>query len=292
MKILVIGAGGMIGHKMFQVLKEHGHQTYGTIRQAITQYEKFNLFKKDELFDGVDVLDHPKIVQILDDVKPDVILNCVGITLRKPEIKDFEYCKKINTEFPRFLESWAETNKSYLIHFSTDCVFSGKDGPYTEESPTSAEDVYGRTKAEGEVTGPNSLTLRGSMIGRELYGKTELLEWAISQKTKQVKGFSKAIYSGVTTNVMAELVVKLIAMPKKITGLYQVSSEPISKLDLLKLIDKYFELNMAISEDSSYATSKVLISDKLKKTTGFNCPSWPEMVDGLTKDLFKYNNSV
>ena len=284
MKILVIGVGGMIGHKMFQILKSKGHEVLGTIKKDKFKYEHFNLFLKDELIEHVDVLDHNKILQILNETKPEVILNCVGITLRKTEINDFEYCKKVNSDFPHFLKKWVEENKSYLIHFSTDCIFSGKDGPYTEESRTSAEDIYGRTKAAGEVTGNHTLTLRGSMIGRELYGKTELLEWAISQKNKTIKGFSKAIYSGVTTNFMAELVSELISMPKKLTGLYQVSSEPITKLDLLRLINKYFDLKMTINEDSGFSTSKILINEKLKKSIGFNCPTWPEMVEILAKE--------
>jgi len=290
LKILVIGAGGMIGHKMFQILKSKGHQVFGAVKQNNSQYAKFNLFADSELFDHVDVLDSNKIIQILNDLKPDVILNCVGITLRKPEIKDFEYSHKINTEFPHFLRTWAQDHKSYLIHFSTDCVFSGKDGPYTEESRTSAEDIYGRTKAAGEVVGPCTLTLRGSMIGRELFGKTELLEWALSQKNKQVKAFSKVIYSGVTTNLMAELVAKLVLMPKKLTGIYQVSSEPISKLELLQLIDKYFHLNLAIIEESTPVSSKILISEKLKKTIGFNCPSWVQMLEEISKDVLNYNS--
>lgn len=290
MKVLVFGAGGMIGHKMFLFLKQQGHQVFGAIRQTRKVYEKFNLFEDQEVLDQVDVVQNEKVEQILNEIKPDVILNCVGITLRKPEIKDFEYSKKINSEFPHFLNSWVEQNESYLIHFSTDCVFSGKDGPYTEESLTSAEDIYGKTKSAGEVKGTHALTLRGSMIGRELYGKTELLEWTIMQKNKQIRGFKNAVYSGVTTQVMAELVAKLILLPQKLTNIYQVSSDPISKFELLHLINNYFHLNLSITADDTYATSKILICDKLKKSIGFNCPSWDEMVNDLSKDLFNYNS--
>lgn len=289
MNILIIGAGGMIGHKMFQILKAQGHRVTGTIRQAKDHYDKFKIFTEDEIIDLVDVSEFEKTENILNSVKPEIILNCVGITLRKPEVKNLEYCKKINSEFPHFLKKWTEVNNSYLIHFSTDCVFSGKDGPYTEESLFSAEDIYGKTKAAGEVTGSQALTLRGSMIGRELYGKTELLEWVIAQRGKQIKGFSNAIYTGVTTNLMAKLVAGLILLPNKLTGVYQVSSEPISKLELLKLINDCYKLNLTIIEDSGYSTSKILMSEKLKRNMGFNCPKWPEMVDDLTKDLFNYD---
>ena len=289
MKILIFGAGGMIGHKMFQLLKGRGHEVYGTLFRKPSDYEKFKLFAVNEIIDRIDVAETEKVLALLDEVKPDVVLNCVGITLRKPEIKNFDYAWKINSDFPQKLNAWVTKNKAYLVHFSTDCVFSGKDGPYTEDSPKSATDTYGKTKAAGEVTGPNALTLRGSMIGRELFGKTELLEWALSQKNGQVKGFSKAIYSGVTTNAMAELVHKLLMLPIKLTGIYQVSSKPISKLDLLKLINQAYHLNLEIVEDETFATSKILSSEKLHKAIGFNCPEWPKMVDELVKDFFKNN---
>lgn len=284
MKILILGAGGMIGHKMFERLGEKGFEVYGTLKQAKENYAQFNLFNDQNIFDHVDVLETSKITNLLNSLKPDAILNCVGITLRKPEIKDLEYCTKVNGQFPHFLSSWCEKNNSYLIHFSTDCVFSGKESPYTEDSAKTATDIYGTTKSQGEVTGPSALTLRGSMIGRELYGKTELLEWAFSQKNKKIKGFSKAIYTGVTTDVMADLVAKLLKSPQKLVGLYQVSSEPISKFDLLQLINQSFALNMMISEDSSYATSKILLSEMLSQKQGFHCPSWPDMINELTKD--------
>ena len=290
MKILIIGAGGMIGHKMFQVLKSEGHFVAGTLLQPKEVYTKFKLFEDHEVFDRVDVLEEVKVLKVLSTIKPDVVLNCVGVTLRKPEIGDFEYSKKINSAFPKILQAWVDVNNSYLIHFSTDCVFSGKDGPYSEDSEKSATDTYGSTKATGEVSGPHTLTLRGSMIGRELFAKSEFLEWAISQKNGQVKGFSKAIYSGVTTNEMAKLVSKLISMPNKLTGIYQVSSAPITKLELLGLINNAYGLNLNILEDSTYASSKVLIGEKLKKAVGFNCPSWPEMVKELRLDLFNYDS--
>ncbi len=288
MKVLVFGAGGMIGHKMFQAFSAQKLETYAVIRQKISNYAAFNLFNSKNTFDQIDILEAEKLEKVLTQVKPDVILNCIGVTLRKPEITNLEYCRKVNTDFPWLLNNWVSANNSYLIHFSTDCVFSGKESPYSEASPKTATDNYGITKAAGEVTGNHSLTLRGSMIGRELFGKTELLEWAISKKNQQIKGFSKAIYSGVTTNVMAELVHQLLHRTDRLTGLYQVSSAPISKFDLLKMINSQLQLNMTIVEDSSYATSKVLISDKLAERIGFYCPSWPVMIENLSKDSFQY----
>lgn len=287
-KILIFGAGGMIGHKMFRVLTaQKKYQVIGTLRRHRNEFQTFNLFNAENSIECLDVANFADVEKILNQVKPDVILNCIGITLRKPEIKNEELCKKINSDFPHFLKKWIQENNKYLIHFSTDCVFSGKDGPYTEASIPSATDTYGQTKAKGEVVDQGCLTLRGSMIGRELTGKTELLEWALSQKNKQIKGFRKAMYAGVTTDTMAELVVQLLQKP--LSGLYQVSGTPISKFDLLMLINKHFNLNQVIEADDSYATEKILISDKLSQTMGFYCSDWDQMVKKITLDSFKYD---
>jgi dTDP-4-dehydrorhamnose reductase len=285
MKVLIFGAGGMIGHRMFIELSKK-HQVIATLKSDLERYEKFKLFDSSNTFERVDVADFVSVQRLLSEQKPDVILNCVGITLRKPEIKDEEYCKKINTDFPHLLKKWADEGSKYLIHFSTDCVFSGKEGPYDENSPKTAQDVYGRTKAAGEVSSSHCLTLRGSMIGRELFGKTELLEWALSSRNQKVKGYSRAIYSGVTTHVMAKLVEQLIGQENPLTGLYQVSGEPISKYALLQKIDRHFSLNMVIAEETGYATSKVLLSDKIKARAGFVCPNWDDMLDQVAKDDF------
>ncbi len=287
-KILILGCGGMIGHQMYRRLSKENYEILGTLKQPFKNYEKFNLFSLSQIKDHFDVSDFLQVQNLLNQFKPDVILNCIGITLRKPEIKDEQYCKKINSDFPKLLNLWCEKNNSYLIHFSTDCVFSGKSGPYTEQSVTDAIDIYGRTKAEGEVIGANSLTLRGSMIGRELFGKSELLEWAISQKNMKVSGFSKALYSGVTTNVMSNLVADLIAAEKKLTGLYQVSSSAISKYDLLHLINTNFALNMQIEKNENYATEKILLSEKIKSDFGFYCAPWPVMIQKIAEDHFQY----
>jgi dTDP-4-dehydrorhamnose reductase len=288
MKVLVLGAGGMIGHKMFHFLTQAGLETFATLHKSRDHYKKFSLFTNNNSTENLDILNSKQLFEVLEKLKPNVILNCIGITLRKPEIKDFSYSEKINSKFPHQLNEWCAKNSAYLIQFSTDCVFSGKEGPYSELSPKTATDTYGVTKAAGEVSGPNALTLRGSMIGRELEGKTELLEWALSQKNQSVRGFSKAIYSGVTTNVMAELVLQLLKQPERLTGLYQVSSKPISKLDLLRQLNDAYKLNMTITEDATFSTSKVLLSDKLSEKLGFYCPPWPDMIKNLTKDSFVY----
>lgn len=289
MKILVFGGSGMIGHQIFRHLQENHFSVFATLRHSFAKYEKYPLFNSKNSFEKIDIVDSEKVSQLLESLKPDCILNCVGITLRKLEIKDEAYCLKINAEFPHFLKKWCEKNNSYLIHFSTDCVFSGKSASYTEQSPCDATDIYGRTKSKGEVTeSPYALTLRSSMVGRELFDKTELLEWALSQKNQTIQGYERAIYSGVTTSVMAKLILSILKQPQKLIGLYQVSSNPISKFQLLQLINSAFKLNMQIVANHSYVSEKILLSEKLKQKMNFQPPEWTEMLDEVAKDLFKY----
>lgn len=278
MKILVFGAGGMIGHKMVEVLSQKYPDTYACTRSEFTRFSEFGLFSSDKFISGIDVSEWDHVENLLNKLKPDVILNCVGITLRKPEIKDFEYCVEVNSLFPQRLKSWAVQNSARMIHFSTDCVFDGKSENYFEYSQALAKDIYGKTKYLGEVLGPKCLTLRGSMIGFELFGKTELLEWAMAQQGKSVKGFTKAVYSGVTTSVMAELVLMLIGQESFLEGIYQVSSVPISKFDLLTKINAQFGLQMNIEPDDKYASSKVLNCQKIYDAVGFRAPSWDDML--------------
>jgi dTDP-4-dehydrorhamnose reductase len=284
MKILILGAGGMIGHKMYQVLSKHYPSTYACIKRSFAEYKEFELFDQSHVIEGVDVYDSTHLESVLNRLQPNVILNCVGITLRKKEIQNLEYCLEVNSLMPHRLKCWSAQNNAYFIHFSTDCVFDGAVGEYTENSPPSAKDTYGKTKYLGEVVGSQCLTLRGSMIGRELYGKTELLEWALAQKGKTIKGYANALYSGVTTSIMADLVLKILKQPSRLVGTYQVSSEPISKLDLLRKINNVFDLKMKVNEDCSYVSKKDLNSSKIRREIGFICPSWDEMINQLASE--------
>lgn len=293
-KIIVFGATGMIGHKMLLRLSQQKNvQLIAVLRgktSRLTNHKDQKItdfFSRISLVEEFDAQKNEDTVNLLNTHKPDVILNCIGITLRRNEIKDLEYAKKINSDFPHLLANWVQQNDSKLIHFSTDCVFSGQDPqPYTENSPKTAYDNYGKTKAIGEVIGKNCLTLRGSMIGPEIFHKSELLEWAWSQKGKSVCGFKNVLYSGVTTDVMANLLIKILAENINLQGLYQVSSNPISKYDLLCLINKTFQLELQIEPVEEPRSAKILSSKKISDEIGFKCPSWPEMLDDIANNLF------
>lgn len=287
MKILVFGASGMIGHKMVLRLIQAGHDVTGALKHPLDNYLSAKIFSEIKVIDKLDVSNFALVSGVLVKSNPDVIINCVGITLRKPEIKDLDYCTRINAEFPHFLKKYAEENNKYLIHFSTDCVFSGKSELYTEDSKPDAEDVYGKTKALGEVAGEHCLTLRGSQLGSEVFGKSELLEWAISQAGQSIKGYDQAIYSGVTTDAMTDLVAELLKRPQRLTGLYQVSSRPISKYELLQKINSIFKLNLIIKPESTYKNRKVLSAEKIAAEIGYHCASWDQMLEQTYQDRIK-----
>jgi len=280
MKVLVLGAGGLIGHKLFQILGE-ALDVYGVLHHS----SEHPLFNSSNVFNNVDVLDFDRLVQLIQDNHIDVVLNCVGITKRKPEIKNLELCIATNALFPHKLANWAALNSKRVIHFSSDCVFDGSLGNYTEHSDTSAVDTYGRTKALGEINYPHTLTIRSSFIGRELAAKTELLEWALSCRGQKINGFAKALYSGVSTLYMASVVKRIITDYKQLSGLYQLAIDrPISKYELLGLANQSFRLGMKIDSDSSFETRPTLNGARLKKAMNLTLPSWEAMMDELASE--------
>jgi dTDP-4-dehydrorhamnose reductase len=177
-----------------------------------------------------------------------------------------------------------------VIHFSTDCVFSGREGNYTEESPSDAEDLYGKSKYLGEVTAGNALTLRTSIIGRELANFRSLLEWLISQDGKTVRGFRRVVYSGVTTNYLAQLVGNLITDHPALSGLYQVTSPPVSKHDLLCMIRDAYGLTIDIVPDEREVSDRSMVGEKFRKATGYPPPEWPGLIKQLVSDPTPYRD--
>ncbi|MDI6688249.1 MAG: SDR family oxidoreductase [Desulfobacterales bacterium] len=284
MRILILGGTGMLGHTLWQHFSLRFPDTYTTIRQSRTAYEQYELFTGDKVIDSVDVIDFQTLTGIMKCIKPDFILNCIGITKRRKEADMPVYAIALNSLLPHKLAEWGRNNSAKIVNFSTDCVFDGKQGNYTEESPTNAVDLYGKTKALGEIQGENSLTLRSSFIGVELHAGTELLEWFLSQ-TGVVKGFKNVIYSGLTTFELSRIVEKILVEHPDAFGLYHVSSDPISKFDLLTLIKEKMHLNVEIIPDETVRCNRSLDSTKFRKEFNYTPPTWEVMVDELTKNI-------
>ena len=289
MRILILGTSGLIGHKLFQILGKRFGDIHGVLHHDGSVEKAASLFDNENCYFNVDVLDTHKIKKILNEIKPDVILNCAGITKRRPEINDPLLAIGLNALFPHKLAQWAKEHNCRVIHFSTDCVFDGKIGDYTEDSLTTGEDAYGRTKALGEIQYDHTLTIRSSFIGRELSVFSELLEWLIAQEGKTIKGFTNAYYSGISTLEMSRVVGDIIEFHQGVSGLRQLSCiEPISKFELLCLARDAFGVNVEIVPDGNFTIKPTLNSDKLKSEINLSIPSWPQMMADLAADNEMY----
>ncbi|TRX40139.1 dTDP-4-dehydrorhamnose reductase family protein [Flavobacterium restrictum] len=293
MRILILGVSGLIGHKLLQDLKKD-FEIYATLHRAKSDYGDLPLFSEKNIIENIDVLDYEVLKGVLFAVNPDVILNCVGITKRKINTDNFLDVLMVNSVFPHKLARWAKKNKKRVIHFSTDCVFDGKKGNYDETSLTNAEDLYGRTKALGEINYSHTLTIRSSFIGQELFDKTELLDWFLSQEGKTINGFKKVLYSGVSTQFMASVVKNILLNFPDLSGLYQLAPEnAIPKYELLSIAKEAFKVSVTINADEKYVHLPTLDGSKLKNAMDLKIPSWKEMmIDlALNKDFYSYKNN-
>lgn len=288
MKILVLGATGMLGHKVIQILSRE-HTVYGTVRKKLP-IKGHPVFGKMNLIENIDALHFNTLISEIHKIEPDVIVNSIGIVKQLPEAHDPIKSISINSLFPHQLASVCRNSGIRLIHYSTDCVFSGNKGNYSEEDFPDANDLYGRTKLLGELNEKNCLTIRTSIIGRELTSSHGLIEWFLSQNGKSVQGFRKVIFSGLTTNAHAEILEKIIVEYPHISGLYHVSSQSISKLDLLNLVRDIYDLKIEIFPNDYEISDRSLNSQKFKSKTKIFIPGWREMIEEMHRDSTPYSN--
>lgn len=291
MKILILGATGMLGHKLMQVLSKR-FDTIGTVRGDALRYKRHPILGDMPLLGDVQAENFDSVIKAVALARPDIIINCIGIIKQHPDAKDPPKSIAINALFPHRLSILCQASDARLIHISTDCVFSGKRGNYLEEDTPDPEDLYGLTKLLGEVTYPGCLTIRTSMIGRELKGRFGLIEWFLSQKNKSVNGFSHAIYSGFTTQVLADLIGNIIKEHPEFSGLWHISSDPISKYDLLNIVNRKLRLEISIRTDEDFRSDRSLNSAKFRDATGFRPPSWEEMVEQMANDPTPYDKLI
>jgi dTDP-4-dehydrorhamnose reductase len=236
----------------------------------------------------VDVADFPALEALLRNLAPQVVVNCVGVIKQRSAAKSPIPSIRINALFPHLLAECLARQGSRLIHFSTDCVFSGRKGNYAEDDPSDAEDLYGKTKFLGEVATPNALTLRTSIIGRELSQFASLLDWFLAQRGKTVRGFARVIYSGLTTNYLAKLVGDLIVDQPALHGLYQLASDPISKYDLLSMLRDAFGLDVELERETETVSDRSLDGTRFAAETGIRTPAWADLVEALAADPTPY----
>jgi dTDP-4-dehydrorhamnose reductase len=287
MVVLVLGAAGMLGHRVMLDLAPR-FDLVGTVRTPASDLAGHPVFGRMHLLGGVRTEDLDGIRRTLDHVRPAAVVNCVGIIKQLPEARSPLPAISVNALFPHQLAEICGTAGARLIHISTDCIFSGRKGGYTEDDASDAEDLYGRTKFLGEVSGPGCLTLRTSIIGRELKGHVGLVDWFLQQKGRTVRGFARAIYTGFTAHRLAVLIGDLLEHHSDLDGLWQVSSDPISKCELLGLLNGAFGLGATIERDETFICDRSLDSSRFRQMTGFRPHAWPAMVQELADDPTPY----
>lgn len=283
MKVLVLGATGMLGHKLVQVFAQH-FDTTATVRPQSTFPQAVQNGAVHIV--SLDVLDEASLFSILRQVQPDVVVNAVGVV--KQIANDPVQVVALNSLLPHRLVRGCKEIGARLIHISTDCVFSGRRGMYAESDTPDALDLYGRSKLLGEVVGPGSLTLRTSIIGREISSRNGLVEWFLSNSSGAVSGYKNVVFSGLPTIVLANLIAGIIAGGSEIEGMFHVSAEPIDKYHLLVLLRKAFGIEVDIEPVSEPMLDRSLDSTAFRAIARFAPPSWPELVNALTEDAANY----
>lgn len=278
----------MLGHKLVQVWK-HKFEVLTTLRNDLESYKKFDILDNDGIFENIEAENYDKIYEIIKNIEPDVIINAIGIIKQLPTSKNVIKTLTINSIFPHKLSEFAEEFNARLICISTDCVFSGEKGNYNEEDVPDAFDLYGKSKNLGEVIAENCLTIRTSIIGRELQTSHSLVEWFLSNAGKKVKGYKNAVFSGFPTIVLAEILADLIVNHKNLSGLYHISSDPINKFDLLELIKNAYQIQIEIEPSDEIKIDRSLDSARFRKATGFEPKSWEEMIKAMADDPTPYD---
>lgn len=279
MRILILGGDGMLGHRLLTHLRPR-HEVKVTLRQDLPAYDFTGLFTRENAYSGIDIRSLESLVEVLADFRPEVLINAVGIVKQRADAKESIPSLEINALLPHRLSLLCKGIGARLIHMSTDCVFSGKKGSYRETDPSDAEDLYGKTKYLGEVHDGNCLTLRTSIIGRELSRRKSLLEWFLAQHGP-VHGFTRAIFTGFTTLEMSRIIEKMIVDHPEAQGVYQVSSDPISKYELLLLFREKLGHDIEIIPDDSFACDRSLDSSRFRGEFSYVPPTWPEMIQEL-----------
>jgi dTDP-4-dehydrorhamnose reductase len=277
MKILVLGASGMLGNAMIAVLSQgEGLEVFGTLRSAGAK-RFFPEKTAQRMIAGVDVENHDSLVKVFGQVGPDLVVNCVGLVKQLPDHDDPLVALPINALLPHRLARLCEVSGARLVHVSTDCVFSGRKGGYLESDPSDAQDMYGKSKYLGEVDYPHAITLRTSIIGHELDSAHGLVGWFLAQQGRCL-GFTKAVFSGLPTAELARVVRDVVIPHPELSGLYQVAARPIAKYDLLRLVAQVYGKTIEIVPDPQLVIDRSLDATRFRSATGYVAPEWPELI--------------
>jgi len=277
----------MLGVTLFQHLSSFTqNEVYGTLR------DKKSIFKNNHnIFYGYDAEKNEKFFQLIKKINPDYVINCIGIIKQRDKNESYSKTILINSIFPKNISSFCTLYKIKFIQISTDCVYDGKKGNYNEKNISNAKDLYGMSKYLGEIYDNNHLTIRTSIIGNEIRNRKSLLEWVISQNNDRVYGYMNAKYSGLTTLELSKIINKYF-LNFKLTGLYHVSSNPISKYNLIKLIINEFGLKIKLLKNSSFKIDRSLNDKRFRKISGYKHKPWKKMIKELKDNQFHLNQII
>ena len=278
--ILVLGASGMLGNAVLRYFVENGDfSVAGTVRSEAARALLPELCR-GSVITGIDVVEDGGLAGLFEQVRPDVVINCVGLIKQHGAAGDVLLAAPLNALFPHRLARLAAAHGARVIHMSTDCVFSGARGAYVEGDLPDATDVYGRTKLLGELDYPNALTLRTSIIGHELSGAHGLIGWFLAQEGA-VQGYRRAIFSGLPTVEVARVIHRHVLDRPGLVGVYHLSGEPIDKFSLLRLVAQVYGKPIAITPDDTLVIDRSLNSARFRAETGYVAPDWPALVRAM-----------
>lgn len=282
-KILILGSTGLLGSNLLKYFsKQENLKCFGTVRKKSDIKKLKNI--KNVKFYKINYYNKKSVSMVFNKIKPKIIINCTGVVKQLTHKNKLSEVIWVNSFLPHYLAELASLKqKIRFIHFSTDCVFSGKKGRYQETDFPDAQDIYGRSKLLGELTYPNTLNLRISIIGHELKTKYSLLNWFLNQK-KSVKGYKNAIFSGLTSLEIAKILHKYIIPNKNLTGTYHLSGKAINKYDLLNLIKTIYKKDIKIKLDKKVKINRSLNSNILQNKIGYKPVSWNKLI----KEMFDF----
>lgn len=279
-KILVLGASGMLGSTIFRLFNESDDfDVTGAVRSS-SSIDLFDADLQKLIITDIDADNIESFKTLIHKMQPEVVINCIGLVKQLSDINDPLVALPINSLLPHRLARLCSNIGSRFIHMSTDCLFTGDKGLYTEADIPDSQDLYGVSKRLGEVNYPNSITLRTSIIGHELNSNRSLISWFLSQEDK-VTGFKRAIFSGLPTVEMARLIRDYVIPNIQLHGVYHVSAEPINKFDLLSLVANIYGKDIEILENNDFVIDRSLDSSSFRKKTGYHPPTWPELVKSM-----------
>ena len=282
MKLLILGSNGLLGNTLTKYFFEkNNYETFGFLRDS----SKLKFFKSEHnsrLIIIQDILNINDLRRKIKELMPDVIINCIGQTnkIKGQNLNNIENYINLNSLFPFRLKEICSEIKSRLIHFSSDCVFSGTNGFYSEKDNPDPTDIYGKSKLLGELDNENIITIRKSVIGHELDSKKGLLEWFLNHEGI-VEGYKEAIFSGLTVLELARIIDMYILPNKDIKGIIHLSGDPISKYDLLKIIANQYNKIINIEPNEDIKIDRSLNSDHFKNLTGYKSEPWPLLVKSM-----------